>query len=156
MRGERHGARDRRQDEQHQELLEQKQLDAPIGRQLVLGAHHGAQTLKTRIVAERLAGGGWNADDHRERDREGENRDHRHGNERGAITAQVQELFGEERAHASHLSARGSGGAVRPWSLTRCRYTSSSAGISWRTSRISPPAPTSADTRAGMRPSSII
>jgi hypothetical protein len=84
-------------------LLEQKELDAAVRRQFVL-PDDSAEPLQSRIVAEREAGGDGNADRDRERQREREDRDHRHRHERRAVAAQVEKLFGDERADAFHRS----------------------------------------------------
>src|SRR5439155_12083949 len=103
------------------------------------------------VVAERLAGRRRHdhGDTERQHDRdEGHQRD---GQKRGAIAQEVEHLLSEQRAKPNGCHARRSPRAES--SPTRCRYTSSSAGISGRTSRMSAPAETSARTSAGVLPS---
>ena len=57
VRGERHRAGDRRQQEQHQELLKQKELNRAVRRQLVAGRRRTTRRVQSpAIVAERASG----------------------------------------------------------------------------------------------------
>jgi hypothetical protein len=100
--GQRHGAGDRNDEEQQQELVEQKQLNAAVARQIVAGADECAHLQQVGVPAERLTGHRRECDGDTERDHQRHDRHQDDRQQDRPIPRQIEELLPHERPDSRH------------------------------------------------------
>jgi hypothetical protein len=97
MRRERHGAGDRHQQEQHEELLEQEQLHARIRPEIGAASRHDAHPDQVGVGSEPLTRGRRHEDRDHEGQRQSDDGHDGHRQQRRTIARDVDQLLSEQR-----------------------------------------------------------